>query len=73
MKFSTRQTINLIFFIFLTKTAFLHAHNYLNGGCKNHCKESVQPTTIEKKLNYLNDQNQVKDNYSCLNKSLCRG
>ena len=73
MKPNTRQIFNLFFFILIANTQFLQAHNYLNGGCKNHCKETFKTTNFEKKLNYLNNQNQIKDNNSCLNKSLCRG
>ena len=70
MKSKIRQVINLIFFILITNTQFLQAHNSLNGGCKNHCKESVTPTNRAKELDNIN---QIEDNYSCLNKSLCRG
>ena len=54
MKSKMRQAINLIFFIFITNTQFLQAHNSLNGGCKNHCKESVTPITKVKELDNIN-------------------
>ena len=73
MKSKMRQAINLIFFILITNTQFLQAHNSLNGGCKNHCKESVTPITKFKELDNINVKNQVEDNFSCLTKSLCRG
>ena len=66
-------TINLFFFILITNTQFSQAHNSLNGGCNNHCKESVIPITIENDLNIINEENRTQDNYSCLNRSLCRG
>ena len=73
MKSKIRQQINLIFFILITNTQFLQAHNSLNGGCKNHCKELVTPITQVKELDNSNVKNQIEDNYSCLTKSLCRG
>ena len=73
MKSKIRQVINLIFFILITNTQFSQAHNSLNGGCKNHCKESVTPITKFKELDNINVKNQVEDNFSCLTKSLCRG
>ena len=73
MKSKKRQAINLIFFILITNTQFSQSHNSLNGGCKDHCKESVTPITKAKDLNNINDKNQIEDDYSCLTKSLCRG
>ena len=65
--------MNLIFLFLITNTQFSQAHNSLNGGCKNHCKESVTPITKVKELGNINSKNQIEDNYSCLTKSLCRG
>ena len=73
MKSKIRQAINLIFFILMSNTQFSQAHNSLNGGCKDHCKESVTPISEAKDLYYINDKNQIEDDYSCLTKSLCRG
>ena len=68
------KNFKLIFFLIsLTNISFLQAHDSINGGCKNHCKESLEPITIEKKINNINDKNKIEDNYSCLMKSLCRG
>ena len=72
MKSKIRQTINFFIFILISNTQFLKAHNSLNGGCTNHCEESFLQKTLENKLEN-NNENQIKDNYSCLNKSLCRG
>ena len=72
MKSKIKQTINLFFFILITHTQFSRAHNNLNGGCNNHCEESFLQKDLEKKLENINNINQNK-NYSCLNKSLCRG
>ena len=68
-----RETITAFFFICITNTHFLQAHNSLNGGCKNHCKESFTPMTKAKDLDNINVKKQFEDDYSCLTKSLCRG
>ena len=73
MKTKIKQVMNLIFLILITNTQFSQAHNSLNGGCKNHCKQSVTPITKVKQLDNTNFKNQIEDNYSCLTKSLCRG
>ena len=69
MKSKIRQVINLIFFILITNTQFLQAHNSFNGGCKNHCEKLLLQNNSEN----INDKNEIEDNYSCLTKSLCRG
>ena len=73
MKSKIKQIIYLIFFMLLTNTNFSYSHNYFNGGCRNHCKESFKSKNIEKKVKNINDKNLIEDNYSCLIKSLCRG
>ena len=73
MKSKIKQIFNLIFFVLITNTNFAQAHDFFNGGCMNHCKESVNPFNNEKKLNKIYDKNQIEDNFSCLKKSLCRG
>tara|TARA_Y100000739_G_C20418236_1_gene377735 strand:+ start:195 stop:416 length:222 start_codon:yes stop_codon:yes gene_type:complete len=73
MKSKVRQKLISFFFILITNTQVSQAHNYLNGGCKNHCERSFLKNNLEKKLENFNNKNQIKDNYSCLKKSLCRG
>ena len=73
MKSKIKQTFKLILFIFLTNTHFLEAHDSFNGGCKNHCKESVKPLIMNKELNNINNKDQIEDNDSCFSKSLCGG
>ncbi len=73
MKSKIKQTFKLILFILLTNTYFLQAHDSFNGGCKNHCKESIKPLILNKELNNINNKDQIEDNDSCLSKSLCRG
>ena len=72
MKSKIGQIMNLLFFILITNTQFSQAHNSLNGGCKNHCEELFLQN-LEEKLENINNKNEIKDNYSCLTKSLCRG
>ena len=73
MKSKIKQTSKLILFILLTNIHFLQAHDSFNGGCKDHCKESVKPLIMNKELNNLSNKDQIEDNDSCLSKSLCRG
>ena len=73
MKSKIKQAMNLIFLLSITNIQFSQAHNSLNGGCKNHCKESVTPITKAKDLDNFNDKNQIENDNSCLTKSLCRG
>lgn len=73
MKSKIKQTFKLILIIFLTNTHFLEAHDSFNGGCKNHCKESVKPFIMNKELNNISNKDQIEENDSCLSKSLCRG
>ena len=73
MKSKIKRTFNLLFFILITNTYYLQAHNSFNGGCKNHCKEKVKSIIIEKKINDNEDKTKIENNYSCLEKSLCRG
>ena len=72
MKSKIRKLIYPCFFILITNTQFSQAHNSLNGGCKNHCEESSLRNNLEKNFENINN-NKIEDNYSCLNKSLCRG
>ena len=73
MKSKIKKTLKLTLIIFLTNTHFLEAHDLFNGGCKNHCKESIKPLIMNKELNNSGYKNQIEDDDSCLSKSLCRG
>ena len=73
MKSKIKQAMNLIFLFLITNTQFSQSHNFLNGGCKNHCKEPVTPITKAKDLDNIDGKNKIEDDYSCLTKSLCRG
>ena len=67
------QTLNLIFFISLTITYSLKAHDSFNGGCDHHCEKSDKSFIREKTSKNNNFKKQIEENYSCLKKSLCRG
>ncbi len=73
MKSKINKTIKLIFFVYITNTHFLLAHNSFNVECINHCKESFNSFTIKQKENNFKYKNKTEDNHSCLSKSLCRG
>ncbi len=73
MKSKIKRTFNLILSFLLTNTYFLYAHDSFNGGCENHCKESVKQLIMNNELNNISNKNQIEDNDSCLSKSLCRG
>lgn len=73
MKLKIRQTIKLFLYILITTNHFSQAHNFLNGGCDNHCEKSFLKKNFEEKIEKVNSNGQIKDNYSCLKKSLCRG
>ena len=73
MRLKIKRIINLFFLILITNTNFLQAHNFLNGGCKNHCEEKDKTLTIENQLDNDSIKNQIEENDSCLSKSLCRG
>ena len=73
MNFKKNKIFNLIFFIFITNISISLAHDSFNGGCMDHCEKSFKVGNVEKKLKKIENKNQIKDNYSCLSKSLCRG
>ena len=73
IKTNSYQIFKLISLLLLTNISNLYAHNLFNGGCKEHCGQKVQLINNEKKLNNFNDQMDIENKNSCLNKSLCRG
>ena len=73
IKYKIKQKFNIIWFVLLTNTYFLQAHNSFNGGCKNYCKESIKPIIMNKELNNIINKNQIENYESCLSNSLCRG
>ena len=73
MKSYFYQIFKIIFLLLLTNISNLHAHNLINGGCKDHCGQKVKSINNENKLNNFNDQIDIENKNSCLNKSLCRG
>ena len=70
---NTYQIFILIFLVYLTYIPHLYTHNFINGGCEDHCDSNVKGIINEKNLNNVYDQEEIDSNNSCLNKSLCRG
>ena len=70
---NTYQIFKLIFLLYLEYIPHLYPHNFINGGCKDHCDSNVKAIINEKNLNNVYDQEEIDSNNSCLNKSLCRG
>ena len=73
MKSYFYQIYKIIFILVLTNIPNLYAHNLFNGGCKTHCERKGNAISNENKLNNVNDQIDIDNENSCLNKSLCRG
>ncbi len=73
MKFKFYQIYKIIFLLSLTNISNLYAHNLFNGGCKEHCGKNVKAINNEKKFINVNDQTNIENKNSCLNRSLCRG
>ena len=70
---STYQIFKLIFLVNLAYIPHINPHNFINGGCKDHCHSNVKAIINKKNLNNVYDQEEIDSNNSCLNKSLCRG
>ena len=73
IKKNTYQIFKLTFLVCLTYIHHLCAHNFINGGCNNHCESKVKAIINENNLNNVYDQEEIDSKNSCLNKSLCRG
>ena len=71
--FNFFQIFNLIFLFLLLNLSNLKAHDTFNGGCREHCGKKIKAITNKSKLNNVNNQRDIVDKNSCLNKSLCRG
>ena len=70
---NTYQIFKLIFLVNLAYIPHINPHNFINGGCKDHCHSNVKAIINKKNLNNVYDQEEIDSNNSCLNKSLCRG
>ena len=73
MKSYFYQIYKIIFLLLLTNISNLYAHNLYNGGCQDHCGQLFKAIIHKNRLNNLNDQWDIENKNSCLNKSLCRG
>ena len=72
IKKNTYQIFKLTFLVYLTYIPNLYPHDFMNGGCKDHCESKVKVIINENNLNNY-DQEEIDSKNSCLNKSLCRG
>ena len=73
MKSYFNQIYKIIFLLLFTNSSNLYAHNLFNGGCKEHCGQKVKVISKKNKLKNIDDQINIENKNSCLNKSLCRG
>ena len=73
MKSYFYQIYKIIFLLLLTNISNLNAHNFFNGGCKEHCGQKVKLISNKNKSKNIYDQINFESKNSCLNKSLCRG
>ena len=52
---NTYQIFKLIFLVYLTYIPHLYPHNFINGGCKDHCDSNMKAIINEKKSNNVYD------------------
>ena len=67
------QIYKIIFLLLLTNISNLYAHNLINGGCKEQFGQKVKVISNKNKLKNIDEQINIENKNSCLNKSLCRG
>ena len=73
IKTNIYQIYKIIFILLLTNISNLYAHNLFNGECKEHCEQKVKEINNDNKIINFDNQINIEDKNSCLNKSLCRG
>ena len=73
IKKNTFQIFKSTVLFYLTYIPHLYPHNFINGGCKDHCESKVKAIINENNLNNVYDQEEIDSKNSCLNNSLCRG
>ncbi len=67
------QIYKIVFLLLITNISNLYAHNLINGGCKEHCGQKVKAISSKNKFKKIDNQINIENKNSCLNKSLCRG
>ena len=67
------QIYKIIFLLLLSNISNLYAHNFFNGGCKEHCGQKVKVINNKNKFKNVSHEINYDIKYSCLNKFLCRG
>tara|TARA_B100000963_G_C22327272_1_gene536958 strand:+ start:317 stop:541 length:225 start_codon:yes stop_codon:yes gene_type:complete len=74
MRLKATIFINLFILFFSFKILEIKAHNYFNGGCKEHCYTFFNKRGNENKIKtFKKDKKFIKEQNSCVNNSLCRG
>ena len=74
MRIKSKIFINLFILFFLFEILEIKAHNYINGGCKDHCSTFFNKRDNENKIKILKKGKKlIKEKNSCVNNSLCRG
>ncbi len=63
----------LIALLLITNISNLYAHNLFNDVCIEDCGQKVKVISNKNKLKNIDDQINIENQNSCLNKSLCRG
>ena len=74
MTLKLKVFINLFILFFSFEIIETKAHNFINGGCKDHCSTFFYKTGDKNKIkNFKKDNKIIKEQNSCVNNSLCRG
>ena len=74
MRLKFKILINLFILFFSFEILDIKAHNNSNGGCKNHCFTLLDKIDNQNKIKiFKKNKKLIKEQNSCLNKSLCRG
>ena len=74
MRLISKTFINLFILFILFEILEIKAHNYINGGCKDHCSTFFIQKGNENKIKiFKKDKKLIKEQNSCVNSSLCRG
>ena len=54
---NTYQIFKLIFLLYLAYIPHLYPHNFINGGCNDHCDSNVKEIIKEKNLTFFVSRN----------------
>ena len=74
MRFKLKIFISLVILFFSYQILEIKAHNTNNGGCKEYCSKSINKKSNKNKFKILKiNKKYIREQNSCVNKSLCRG